>query len=275
MKILTRATLIAALAASFSLQAGLEDILAPLPEPKPVERAEETSVEKETGAAKQATPAQPASQVFYPIYSDDLQSELELALQERYRPSGDLRLMPLRDLPDLSGYSHPFTVKLVAYPNRLGRENIQLRFQVENERGVLGEWAVPFRPHLLSEVWIVKAHLSRGDLASPSDFEIRELDILRESEAVPANLEVLLRHEYSRDLTPGRPLLWADLSERSLVRKGDLVEVIASRGLLAITMRAEAKQDGAEGDMIVLRNIDSSKVFSGKVVGENRVEVTF
>lgn len=274
MKILSSATLI--LVSTLALHAGLEEILAPLPQPEPEERpaAAETEAPDAAKAERPSQPEEPAP-VFYPIYSDDLQSELEIALQDRYRSAGQLRLVPLRDLPDLREYSQPFTVQLVSYPSRLSQANIQLRFQVENERGVLGEWAVPFRPHLFTDVWIVKAHLRRGDLASPSDFDIQQADLLRETEAVPANMETLLRHEYSRDLTPGRALVWADLAERSLVKKGDLVEVIASRGLLAITMRAQAKQDGAEGDMVVLRNIDSSKEFSGKVIGENRVEVTF
>ena len=160
-------------------------------------------------------------------------------------------------------------------PGRLTRGNILLRFQVENEKGVLGEWSVPFRAHLFTDVWFAKSQLRRGEIASASDFSMRQLDLLQEPDAVPAALELLLRHEYSRDIAPNKPLLWSDLTSRSLIRKGSVVEVSSVSGLLAITMRAIARQDGSNGDIILLRNIDSAKEFSARVTGENRAEVIF
>src|SRR5690606_41107435 len=111
--------------------------------------------------------------------------------------------------------------------------------------------------------------------ASPSDLEMREIDLLLEPHAVPAESDSLYSREYSRDIAPGRPLAWSDLAQRSLVRKGSTVEAVAKNGLLSITMRALARQDGVAGDIVVLRNLDSSKEFSARVVGEGRVEAVF
>ncbi|MBK1878455.1 flagellar basal body P-ring formation chaperone FlgA [Pelagicoccus mobilis] len=263
-----------------ALRASLEDILAPLPV------AEVTAVSVSSVRTAGAVPASREIAIFdslpevpsYPedaILAVDVHEEITRELQAQLRTSGDLSLVPLRDLPDISEYSQPFSVNLVSVPNRLARGNVYLRYQVENEKGILGEWTVPFRVHLFSEVWFPKAHLRSGDLAVPSDFEIRQIDLLTEPDAVPASLESLMRHEYARDVMPGKPLQWRDLMERSLVRKGDVVEVTAVNGLLAISMRAVARQDGSDGDLILLRNIDSAKEFSARVIGENRVEVIF
>lgn len=256
-----------------SLRASLEDILAPLPE---------NDVEVETVVSTVANVFEAKSnetrietQLFEGIQILDIHEALVQSLEEALRPGGELTLIPLRELPDLSEYSHPFNLNLVSIPSRLTRGNVLLRFQVENERGILGEWSIPFRVHLYSEVWHVKTRLRRGDLATPSDFELRQVDMLADPDSVPATLETLLGHEYSRDIMPGKPLVWADLTERSLVRKGDIVEVVATKGLMAITMRAVARQDGGEGDIIVLRNFDSAKEFSARVVGENKTEVIF
>lgn len=262
-------------------RASLEDILAPLPV------AEIASVSK--SPARDTFDNQPVSKPSRvtldrevaeeaPIDSilvSDVQDAITEALEVSLRPSGELTLIPLRDFPDLSAYERPFEVNLVQVPNRLSRGNVMLRYQVENEKGVLGEWSMPFRVHLYSEVWFPRAHLRRGDIATPSDFEIRQIDLLAEPDAVPATLESLLRHEYSRDIVPGHPLVWRDLMERAMVRKGDVVEVTAVNGLLAITMRAVARQDGSDGDLIVLRNLDSAKEFSARVIGENRAEIVF
>lgn len=262
-------------------RASLEDILAPLPvaEIASVSKPAVREAFEQTPTVNKPVEAVVLSKVVEesidPILVSDVQDAITEAVERSLRPAGELTLIPLRDFPDLSPYSRPFEVNLVQVPSRLSRGNVMLRYQVENEKGILGEWSMPFRVHLYSDVWFPRAHLRRGDIATPSDFEIRQLDLLAEPDAVPATLESLLRHEYSRDIVPGQPLVWRDLMERAMVRKGDVVEVTAVNGLLAITMRAVARQDGSDGDLIVLRNLDSAKEFSARVIGENRAEVAF
>ncbi len=261
-----------------ALRASLEDILAPLP----VAEISSVSISK-IHPVESVSSVQDLLQTTLPaetyatdaILATDVQEAITDELAAHLRIAGDLTLVALRDLPDLSGYSQPFVVQLNNVPANLSRGNVLVRFQVENDKGILGEWTVPFRVHLFSEVWYPRSHLRRGELASPSDFDSRPVDLLAEPTAVPANLESLLRHEYARDVMPGKPLKWTDLIERSLVRKGDVVEVSAVRGLLAITMRAVARQDGSDGDLILLQNLDSLEQFSARVVGESRVEVIF
>jgi len=271
---------LAAFVLACSLSASLEEILAPLPlvqvasTPSEVPRPPEPPSQEPPAPSELAKPAEPAA-LAAPIHASDQHAALLKALEESLHPSGELTLIPLRDFPDLSGYEQPFRLNLVQIPGRLTRGNILLSYQVENQKGILGEWSIPFRVHLFSEVWFPRSRLRRGDIASPSDFDVREIDLLVEPDAVPAALENLLRHEYSRDIVPGRSLVWRDLAQRALVRKGDLVEVTAVNGLLAITMRAIARQDGSSGELILLRNLDSSKEFSARVVAENRAEVVF
>ena len=260
-----------ALAVSISwAQASLEEIFAPLPEVKMASR--ESKVE--AAAAKPSVRSAPAEKIV-PITAEDLRLSIEEALRERLRPVGNLELTALRDLPDLSMHSQPFIAQLLTVPEKLSRSNFLMRFQVENEQGVIGEWNVPFSARLYSNVWYSRSYLRPGDLATPADFEARRIDLLVESEAVPANAESLAGNEYSRSVSPGKALVWSDLKSRSLVRRGDLVEVFASKGLMAITMRAIARQDGVVGEFILLRNVQTSKEFAARVVGKNRVEVVF
>ena len=268
------------------VQADLDAILEPLPEPAP--QRDEAATPQEIGpveaiAAKKSRVEVELSKeepeeieaVFEPITREDLHGRIEQLIQEKFRPSGNLTLVALRDLPNLSDYSHPFNVVMLSLPLRLNENNMHLSFQVENEKGVIGEWSIPFRPHLFSSVWFINAHLRRGELPSNSDFIVREVDMLQNPDAVLAYPETLLRHEYSRDLRPGKPLVWGDLQDRSLVKKGDVVEVVAAKGLLAVTMKAIARQDGTEGDIVMLKNLDSHREFAARVVGINKAEVSF
>ncbi len=268
---------LAALLGASAAHGSLDSILAPLPfaETKAPVAPVPTAPAPEA-LAPVATVESPKDEYVAPgITPTELQGALKGALEEKLRPSGELVLIPLRDLPDLSEYSQPFNVVLRSSPSRLTRGNLLLRFQVENETGILGEWSVPYRAHVYGKAWFPKTRLLTGEIATPSDFEARRVDLLVDPDAVPATLETLLRHEYAREILPGRPLEWNDLVERTLIRKGDVVEVSAVNGLLAITMRAVARQDGSAGELIILRNLDSSKEFTARVTGQNRAEAIF
>lgn len=277
------------------LRASLDDILAPLPilaEASPVFVANESeedvvvpakaeisqkSLEKVVEIlAKETKPRiVKAESPLYPISSESLLSAIEAQMHAHLRPSGNISLAPMRALPDLSKYSEPFEVKLSRLPGRLSKNTVYLSIQVENDEGVLGNWDIPFKPALYSEVWFAKRYLRERESAAASDFEARQVDLLYEPDAVVATLEVLQQHEYSRDIRPGQPLKWGDLAERSLVRKGQVVDVIAYQGMIEIAMRAKAQQDGVRGEMVFLSNLESNKNFSGEVIGEGRVQVTF
>lgn len=283
---------------SLGLRASLEDILAPLPAivvMKSMDRAEEQDVRPESAIFNNSEVARDlesmqgvdvvreneslaireADIVFFPITRDDLLLAIEEEVNARLRPVARLSLAPMRPLPDLSKHSQPFTIRLGGVPGRLARYTMNLNIQVENGEGILGNWTIPFSPHVFSDAWFAKGHLRKGDLGSPSDFETRQVDLLLETDAVDTNSETLRRHEYSRDIRPGSPLLWRDLTERSLVRRGQVVDVTAYQGMIVINMRARVQEDGVQGDMISLQNLESNKSFTGQVIGEGRVQVTF
>ena len=275
-------------------EGSLDEILAPLPE---IERTELDSVEEPASLSSSDRKDSPnyersrevleadTSKVSVeetefvpprkPIPANALLKAIEEEVDALLRPAGQISLSPLRQLPNLSQYDQPFQVVVSRLPGRLSGKSMQLSVQVQNAEGVLGNWDIPFRPHLYSDVWFTKAPLRKGDLAKVSDLEVRQVDLLNEPDAVVARLEALQRHEYRHDLRPGQPLEWTDLVERSLVRKGEIVDVIAYQGMIGITMRAKVQENGVRGDMVFLRNLESNKEFAGEVIDEGRVQVTF
>jgi flagella basal body P-ring formation protein FlgA len=73
----------------------------------------------------------------------------------------------------------------------------------------------------------------------------------------------------------GAPVRDRDLVRTSMVKKGEVVTIIAQTGGLKITALGQAKQDGALGQTISVINQDSKKTISAKVIGPGMVEVVF
>ena len=104
--------------------------------------------------------------------------------------------------------------------------------------------------------------------------EARRIDVLRERDVLPAAVGDR-SYIFLRAVPAGRLLTWRDISRRPLVRKGELVEVSAADGLLLVTLKALAMENGSQGDTVTLRNPESRKNFSATVIDENRVQVRF
>jgi flagella basal body P-ring formation protein FlgA len=59
------------------------------------------------------------------------------------------------------------------------------------------------------------------------------------------------------------------------VRKGQLIDVVVAEGALNISMKGIALGNGGAGENVSVRNIDSRKEFSARVVRPNTVQVKF
>lgn len=141
---------------------------------------------------------------------------------------------------------------------------------------VNGKLRESFRPELevslFREVWMTRDRLARGSRPLESLLEpvVRNLYEGR-YRPIPVT-EDLTGFELERSVAAGRLLEWDDLRERPLVRRGETVEVVVSKGALNIAMRAKCLEDGTRGQVVTLRNPDTRHEFTGTVVGRNRIQ---
>lgn len=77
----------------------------------------------------------------------------------------------------------------------------------------------------------------------------------------------------TRSIVPGQPLYRTDLAPLSALRKGTIVSLVYKRGAVQLATRAEALSDGALGETIAVRNLQSGKQVYAVVLDNNTVEV--
>jgi flagella basal body P-ring formation protein FlgA len=145
-------------------------------------------------------------------------------------------------------------------------------FEILIDGRVVSEYRIPVQVSHLKNVWVVDQNVSRGALIGGQAVKAERRDLYAErGDAIPAS-ESLANFEAARSLTRGRILSWGDLEERPQVRKNAIVDVEFTRGALEIRMRGRAMDDGMLGDLITIRNLDTSREFIAQVRGENLVE---
>lgn len=120
-----------------------------------------------------------------------------------------------------------------------------------------------------------KHNLSNKMAVDINDFNCEERDVLG-CKSAPFPTEVIKGAFMLKKRLKADEILCEDAAEkRSLVTKGNFVDVFVKKGFLTLNVKAIALDSGCLDAIISVKNISSNKVFQGKVVDENTVQVAY
>ncbi|HEY5227960.1 MAG TPA: flagellar basal body P-ring formation chaperone FlgA [Opitutaceae bacterium] len=208
-----------------------------------------------------------------PVFTQQaMESAFTRSILSHFNLEGDLQVGLERAWVPDRAVTGPWTLTILEYPNTAA-STMLVRCQVTDSQGPQ-ESAVLVHAALWRDAWAVKLPIEAGSAFDTTRLETRRSDMLREHELLPATIGDA-GYVFARAVPVGRVLTWHDVSRHQQVRKGDLVEVTASEGMLKISMKVLALESGVTGDTITVRNPDSKKDFSALVTDENHVEVQF
>ena len=219
------------------------------------------------------TTAGAVSETPVPFAQKDFMTALVSELAAHFNLEGDLQLEMIRTWNTPSIVAREWQVEVTEFP-ALPSSSMLVRCRVLADGISAGDSTLILRAAHLRDAWVARQPLSNGSTFDPAMLETRRVDLFRDRDALPAVVGDR-SFIYIRSVQPGRVLTWRDVGRRPLVRKGDLVEVSAAEGTLSITLKGLAMQNGAQGEAVTIRNLESRKDFTAFVVDENRVQVRF
>jgi flagella basal body P-ring formation protein FlgA len=135
-------------------------------------------------------------------------------------------------------------------------------------------WAT-VKTEVLTAVVVTKRPLGRFKRIEPDDIHLREMDLADLPSNIITSVEEAVGKRTKRTLDAGI-VLRSDLIEfPPLVRRGDVVTIIAETDGLRITTRGKIKERGCRGEKIKVVNINSKKVIYARILDSNTVKVDF
>lgn len=200
--------------------------------------------------------------------------QLQKQLVDRFSVNGDLKLETTVRWGRIL-VPNDYQLTIVDYPGAGLSSAFSVRCKLTANGQSLGEFQIPLRAELWREVWVAEGRLDRGQTLDRSLVTAQKIDVLREHETLLTTDIDPTVFDVSQSVAAGRPLSRRDVSERPVIHKGDVVDVIAHQGAFAIRMKAQALENGIARELIKMRNIESRKDFTAQVVNENEVEVHF
>lgn len=186
---------------------------------------------------------------------------------------GDLQLELVRAWAPPARTASLWELNVLEYPSAAS-SSMLLRCRVLADGAAVADATFVLRAQLWRDAWVTKQPLTIGGAFEPEMLEARRVDLFRDRDALPAAIGDR-SYVFARAVPAGRLLSWRDIARKPLVKKGTSVEVSAVDGFLAISMKAVAMENGAQGETVTIRNPESRKDFTALVIGENRVQVRF
>lgn len=163
----------------------------------------------------------------------------------------------------------PVHVSLPASSRRVGGVIVK----VACEQGP--SWAIYVQSEVerFGSVMIAKRGLHRGDIISREDIEPKRVSLGMVRGGYITKIENILDWEVKRTISIGAIVNPNSIRRQLLVKRGDIVVIIAKNMKFEVKMSGIAKSSGAKGDTVKVINQSSKKVVEGVVIGPGVVQV--
>src|SRR5712691_10842145 len=123
------------------------------------------------------------------------------------------------------------------------------------------------------EVAVLTRNVDRGELLRSSDIVV-ERRPKAEVGGDAASRDRAVGMQMRRPLRATQPLKAADLVKPDLVQRDQNVTLIYQTAGLYLTSRGKALDNGTEGDVVSVMNLQSKRTVSGTVIGRGQVSIT-
>ena len=201
---------------------------------------------------------------------------LTSVLQKEYvKDEGELELRFSRPWTSASVPDEPFTIKVLDVPTSGVAPSFIARFELETGAGEhIGSWQASVQAKVWHQVWVAGSALKRGEVLQGADLNRERRDMLVCREPL-ANIEAGDQSlEFNQPVPAGAPILARMLRPRVIVHRGQSLAATVQDGAMRITLKVEALEDGAAGQIIRVRNPQTFRDLRGKVLDEQEIRVT-
>jgi flagella basal body P-ring formation protein FlgA len=195
------------------------------------------------------------SQVGSSVSSEDLVITSVGRVQDVVAPLGNLVINT--SLPYGIRYNTPTTVMVAINVNERVFSKVGLKFDVKLYRQV----AVAARD--------VNAH----EIFTDDSLRYERMDTGQLPAGFVTNKNKILGLMARRQITPGMVVTDSMVNKPVFVKRGNLITLLAHIGSMEVTSSGQAMQDGTEGQLIRVLNVNSNKAVFGRVINESTVQV--
>ena len=150
-----------------------------------------------------------------------------------------------------------FTVRIYANGKFVREENIRVRIEV------------------LHDFVVSLNSMAKDSIVQAEDVKVQSKWVRIIPMQTLSSLNDVLGKKLTASIRPNTPLTRSMVKNVTPVKKGKMVEVILDNGVMTMTMKGIAEEDGDEDSLVKVRNLNSNKIIYARVIGQGKVQVDF
>ncbi|MFZ1984881.1 MAG: flagellar basal body P-ring formation chaperone FlgA [Desulfatitalea sp.] len=155
----------------------------------------------------------------------------------------------------------------------LGAVPFQVQLLVDGE--AVKRTSVPAYIEVWQEVVLAAKPLGRNQPITREDLQIQTMNLARVPSNAIVHVDQVLGRRANRAIAVNSVLRIDQVELPPIVRKGDVVQVLAESARLKITTQAVAQENGAIGQKIQVMNVGSKKNIHAQVIDAQTVRIDF
>ncbi len=129
------------------------------------------------------------------------------------------------------------------------------------------------RVDFVARIPVPSRSIRRGQEITRSDIKWTELNLRLLGSGTIEHPDQIIGQAANRNLRQNQPLKPSDLRAPIVIAKGSIVTVSLRTGALTLTGTGRALEDGSQGEIIRIMNMQSKRTLEANVVGPNQVKV--
>jgi len=127
--------------------------------------------------------------------------------------------------------------------------------------------------HLYTHVIHTAEPLEKGHILSKSDLISSEINLNRVRYGYFTNTESLIGKQLKRRLSQNKIIRVNYVKAQTLVKRGEIVSIVAENSGYSVKMSGSAMSNGAKGDRVQVKNLSSKRVIEGTVIETGVVSI--
>ncbi len=209
------------------------------------------------------------------VDKEQLQKIVEDYLKENEAklPKAEIRLASFRAPEQIYLPSGTLSWKVTpSRPDIMSSASFSIQFSIDGAPA--GNCVVQGRVEAYADVVIAKTTLHKDDLVTEDKIAVEKRRIDRMKNPVFSPDEIL-DMQVGRTINAGNPIEHEHINSPPVIKKDDLVKILARKGALNISASGIAREDGRQGETIQVKNVSSNKLIHCRVDGPGIVSVEF
>jgi flagellar basal body P-ring formation protein FlgA len=208
------------------------------------------------------------------LLEPEIKQQITALLQRDFvRDKGDLELRLTRPWAPVAIPQEPYSLKILDVPTAGVTPNFITRFEISAGSETVGAWQLAAQAKVWREVWVARAALRGGQVFTEADVTRERRDVLGIRETPFSGVPSDATLELAEMVPAGAPICVRSLRLRPVIHRGQVADALLQAGSMVISLKVEVLENGAPGQLVRIRNLQSKREFRGKVQNEQTVLV--